>query len=85
MGRGRPKKVIDPPQPETGGDQWKLDIYVPLTKLDDRIREATHEEALAALLNLDPAQKAVVLEFIVQRRMNLLCESNQSPEVGSNG
>ena len=70
---------------EEACDSWKLDIYIPLTKLDDRLREASHDEVLAALLDLEPAEKAVALEFIVQRRMNLLCESNQSPEVESHG
>ena len=77
--------VADQPEAEEACDQWKLDIYIPLTKLDDRLREASHDEVLAALLDLEPAEKAVALEFIVQRRMNLLCESNQSPEVESHG
>lgn len=75
----------DQPEAEEACDQWKLDIYIPLTKLDDRLRESSHEEVLAALLDLEPGEKAVALEFIVQRRMNLLCESNQSPEVESHG
>jgi hypothetical protein len=48
-------------------DCFHLDTYVPVDRVDFALSNLTREDAIAALLNLDPPDKALALEFLIQR------------------
>jgi hypothetical protein len=72
-------------QEETGdeaqdGDHYKCQLEVPADRLDWIIGNFTLDEALAVLLDLEPASKGWAIEFVLQRRLERIIESPATDE-----
>lgn len=64
-------------------DCFHLNTWVPVDRLDWIIGNLSHDDAIEALLNLSPPDKALALEFLIQRTIKRLVEPPSAGEMHS--
>jgi hypothetical protein len=69
-------------------DCFHLDTYIPCDRINFALSNLTREDAIASLLNLSPENKALALEFLIQRLVKAMvaevdAEVAQTQEISS--